>query len=41
MLGYYWSAAWDAAWGAAWDAAWDAASVDFDALIREQFGVTV
>ena len=28
-----------AAWGAAWDAAWDAASADFDALIREQFGV--
>ena len=37
--GAVWSAAWYAAWGAAWDAAWDAASADFDALIREQFGV--
>ena len=38
-----WAIAWDAAttasWAAAWDAAWDAASADFDALIREQFGV--
>ena len=33
------AAVWSAAWGAAWDAAWDAAGADFDALIREQFGV--
>lgn len=34
-----WSAAWYTAWYTAWGAAWDAASADFDALIREQFGV--
>jgi len=37
----FWSAAWDAVWDAAWGAAWGAAGLDFDALIYEQFGVTV